>query len=107
MRDGPAGPDEIAAAMRRVRRDPPTTLAGVAVTGFRDLGTGAAARPAWLPDSNLVELTLADGRALLRPSGTEPKCKAYVDLVAAGDPTTARTLAEDVGAALLAAAGLD
>ena len=106
VRDGPDGPAEIAAAMRRIRAEQPSELGGIAVTGFRDLGTGEADRPAWLPDSNLVEFTLEDGRALLRPSGTEPKCKAYVDLVAEGDPADARALAERVGTALLAAAGL-
>lgn len=106
VRDGPDGPAEIAAAMRRIRAEQPDELGGMAVTGFRDLGTGEAERPAWLPDSNLVEFMLEDGRALLRPSGTEPKCKAYVDLVADGEPAAARALAERVGSALLAAAGL-
>lgn len=106
VRDGPDGPAEIAAAMARVRDQPPTDLAGVKVTRFRDLAVGAEERPAWLPDSNLVELTLEGGRALLRPSGTEPKCKAYVDLVAPGDPADGRARAELVGRALLAAAGL-
>ncbi len=106
VRDGPDGPGEIAAAMQRIRTAQPDDLAGAAVTGFRDLATGAAERPAWLPDSNLVEFTLDGGRALLRPSGTEPKCKAYVDLVVDGDAATGRARAEEVGHALLAAAGL-
>ena len=106
VRDGPDGPTEIAAAMRTVRGDPPSSLAGLAVTEVRDLATGEEDRPAWLPNSNLVELTLDGGRALLRPSGTEPKCKAYVDLVVADDPAAGRARAEEVGRALLAAAGL-
>ena len=106
VRDGPDGPERITAAMRRIRTTPPDELAGVAVTDVRDLARGEEDRPPWLPNSNLVELTLDGGRALLRPSGTEPKCKAYVDLVVDGDPADGRRLAEDVGHALLAAAGL-
>lgn len=108
VRDGPDGPDEIARAMDRVRQTPPDVLAGVAVTAVTDLSVGEAERPTWLPDSDLVELALDRGRALLRPSGTEPKIKAYVDLVAPDpdDPAAARALAEDVGRGLLAAAGL-
>ncbi len=106
VRDGPDGPQEIADAMRRIREAQPDDLAGARVTGFRDLASGADQRPGWLPDSNLVEFTLDGGRALLRPSGTEPKCKAYVDLVVEGDAAAGRARAEEVGQALLEAAGL-
>lgn len=106
VRDDPDGPEQIAAAMARIRSQPPAVLAGVKVTNFRDLSVGEQDRPAWLPDSNLVELTLEGGRALLRPSGTEPKIKAYVDLVSPGDPADGRARADLVGRALLAAAGL-
>jgi phosphomannomutase len=49
-----------------------------AVADYRD---GAGERPRYLGATPLVELTLGDsGRALVRPSGTEPKLKIYVDL---------------------------
>jgi phosphomannomutase len=57
------------------------------VTGVTDYRSGAGKRPRYLAATPLVELSLGDaGRALIRPSGTEPKLKIYVDLRgAAGD----------------------
>ncbi len=48
-----------------------------AATDFRQ---GAERRPRWLGASPLIALELGPaGRALVRPSGTEPKLKIYVD----------------------------
>jgi phosphomannomutase len=58
----------------------PKSLAGRAVLGVTDYRMGAEARTPWLPAAPLVELGLEGGRVLLRPSGTEPKLKFYVDL---------------------------
>ena len=61
-----------------------------AVTDYR---TGQESRPRWLPNTSLVALELDGGRVLVRPSGTEPKLKIYVDLRAdfdAGDAFLAR-----------------
>ena len=53
------------------------------VTDYR---VGAEDRPRYLAATPLVALNLgARGRALVRPSGTEPKLKIYVDLVADRD----------------------
>lgn len=57
-----------------------TTLGGRTVAAVRDYRTGAETRPPWLSAAPLVELELTGGRVLLRPSGTEPKLKIYVDL---------------------------
>ncbi|WP_286931334.1 MULTISPECIES: phospho-sugar mutase [Aeromicrobium] len=70
----------IAAAMDRLRTDPPTTLAGVPVTSVDDLAVGYQG----LPPTDGIRLALAGGsRIICRPSGTEPKLKCYVEAVVA------------------------
>lgn len=79
-RPGPAGASEITGAMRRLAEDPPDRLGGVAVVGMTDYREGAGRRPRWLGAASLIELRLQDRtRVLVRPSGTEPKLKMYVD----------------------------
>jgi len=89
VRPGRQGVEEIASAMELLGRRLPTRLAGVEVTGVTDFREGAEARPRWLAATPLVVLELGSwGRALVRPSGTEPKLKIYVDRragLAAGD----------------------
>jgi phosphomannomutase len=81
VRQGAAGAGEIAAAMRLLSERRPEALAGMAVTAVTDYREGAGGRPRWLAATPLVELALGEhGRALIRPSGTEPKIKIYVDL---------------------------
>jgi phosphomannomutase len=67
--------------MDRLRRVPPEHVGGVPVSSVCDFRRGGAERPRWRGNASLVELQLgARGRALVRPSGTEPKLKIYVDL---------------------------
>ena len=87
VRPGTEGADQIAAAMVRLAAEPPAALAGIDVVGMTDYREGAEARPRYLAATPLVELDLGErGRALVRPSGTEPKLKIYVDLVSDRDP---------------------
>jgi len=80
VRPGSAGKAEIDGAMRMLADRLPGELDGIGVTGTTDYRTGAESRPRWLPASALVVLDLEDGgRVLVRPSGTEPKLKIYVD----------------------------
>jgi phosphomannomutase len=90
VRPGLDGAAEIAAAMARLDGWAPTELAGQQVTSTTDFRTGAQARAPWLAAQDLVLLELTDGRVMIRPSGTEPKCKIYVDL-----RTTSSTPTED------------
>jgi len=88
----------ISQAMATLRRQPPATLGGLAVERLEDLAEGSAD----LPPTDGLRFSLADGaRVIVRPSGTEPKLKCYLEVVVpVTDP------AEDaVDAARIAAAG--
>jgi len=65
---------EMAATMRRLRQSAPAALAGRAITQVKDYQNGIDG----LPKSNVL-VYLADGlKAVVRPSGTEPKVKVYL-----------------------------
>ncbi len=90
VRPGSEGAAQIAAAMVRIAEAPPDSAAGVPIVGMTDYRIGAESRPRYMAATPLVELDLgARGRVLVRPSGTEPKLKIYVDLVADRDPALA------------------
>lgn len=73
--EGKAGIEKIGAAMESLRKNPPAQLDGEEVVEVLDYENTAATG---LPASNVLRLTLADGRyAMARPSGTEPKLKLY------------------------------
>ena len=93
----------IGRIMSALRAAPPSQVGGVAVERIDDLLTGVDG----LPRGDVLRLWLADGsRLIVRPSGTEPKLKAYLDV--RGDSAAdaeARLAALDAGTrALLAAA---
>ena len=68
----------IADAMTRLRTAPPTSLGGLAVERVDDLAEGSAD----LPATEGLRFRLADhARVIVRPSGTEPKLKAYLEVV--------------------------
>lgn len=81
VRRGIRGAKDIARAMEKLGTHPPSQILGEPVTGLRDFRRGGQNRPRWLENTSLVELSLGEaGRILVRPSGTEPKLKCYVDL---------------------------
>ncbi|MFC8099513.1 phospho-sugar mutase [Streptomyces sp. NPDC057363] len=90
----------IAAAMRRLREQPPTDLAGLPVTKAEDLTRGTDA----LPPTDGLRYTLDGARVIVRPSGTEPKLKCYLEVVvpvaAHADLPGARAKATDLLSAL-------
>ncbi|MER8116679.1 phospho-sugar mutase [Streptomyces sp. NPDC094031] len=67
----------IADAMRRLREQPPTRLAGLAITRAEDLTRGTET----LPPTDGLRYTLDGARVIVRPSGTEPKLKCYLEVV--------------------------
>ncbi|MGV9377277.1 phospho-sugar mutase [Nonomuraea sp. NPDC003707] len=97
----------IADAMTRLRAHPPTALGGRAVTRTDDLAKGDGGLP---PTDGLRYLLSGDGRVVVRPSGTEPKLKCYLEVVVpvTGEVAQAREQAARDLAALKAdlAAGL-
>jgi phosphomannomutase len=82
----------IADAMSRLRADPPTSLGGREVLRMDDLEKGADG----LPPTDGLRFTLKDARVIIRPSGTEPKLKCYLQVVVPvmGDIADARGAAQ-------------
>lgn len=101
---------EITTAMARLRDVPPASLGGLAVERAEDLSVGSDA----LPPTDGLRYYLADGaRVIVRPSGTEPKLKCYLEVVVPvtdGDVVAARSTAATTLAAMksdfAAAAGI-
>ena len=96
----------IPEAMARLRDRPPSSLGGLDVLGVDDLAAGSES----LPPTDGLRFRLADdARVLVRPSGTEPKLKCYLEVVvpvedtgkAGGDGDDAR---DAIGAARIVAA---
>ncbi|MCW2858625.1 MAG: Glucose,6-bisphosphate synthase [Actinoallomurus sp.] len=82
----------ITGAMTRLREAPPAELAGRAVTSVEDLAPGVGC----LPPADVLRLRLSGGgRVIVRPSGTEPKLKCYLEVVVpvTGDADEARAAA--------------
>jgi phosphomannomutase len=78
---------EITRAMSRVRAQPPAALLGDPVTVTDRL-----------PDADVLTLRTDRARVVIRPSGTEPKLKAYLEVVEPvtdGDVAAARGRAAD------------
>ncbi|MEU6063214.1 MULTISPECIES: phospho-sugar mutase [Streptomyces] len=86
----------IADAMRRLRERPPTELAGLVITRAEDLTKGTET----LPPTDGLRYTLDGARVIVRPSGTEPKLKCYLEVVvpvaAPADLPAARARATDL-----------
>jgi phosphomannomutase len=70
--------DQIPATMARLRAHPPATLAGSPVVELADLGDGYQGLP---PTDGVLIRTGRDDRVVIRPSGTEPKVKCYLEVV--------------------------
>jgi phosphomannomutase len=122
-RAGVAGAHEIAEMMCRLRTAFPTSVAGRRVLAVSDYlagercdsdlvrtGRDASRHSLGLPPSDVVGLDVEGGtRIVVRPSGTEPKLKVYLDHrepVQDGEPVRdadlrARAVLDEVGRAML------
>ena len=91
----------IGATMDRLRADPPSALGADAVASIDDFIDGFGT----FAPSNILRLWIGDtARVIVRPSGTEPKLKVYIDAWSRnGSAAERRTAAEAQVAALEAA----
>jgi len=72
---------EIGRITARLRAEPPAAIAGRAVVAVDDFEVGVDG----FGRSDILRYSLDDGsRIIVRPSGTEPKLKAYLDAAAPG-----------------------
>lgn len=123
---GAEGMERLAAAFDRVRRSPPSELGGGRVTvtdlraahpGMVDLAGGTAER--WPgsphgPADVLVWHVERGSRVVLRPSGTEPKLKVYVEVASTVEDASelpvhraaSKSRADELALAAIAALGV-
>lgn len=72
---GLSGMDKMASIMEKLRTEPPKEFAGKAVVKVKDY---EKTEETGLPRANVLIYELSDGATVIvRPSGTEPKIKAY------------------------------
>ena len=83
--EGAAGMEKMAEMMSNLRENPPKSIGGYPVERYTDYANDRAldcrtgkTEPTGLPKSDVLAYALAEGQqVILRPSGTEPKIKAY------------------------------
>ena len=89
VRPGKSGAEEIQAMMKNFRENPPKELAGSPVTcikdyldlNCKDLKNGEITKLDFPTTSNVLQFfTEAGDKVSIRPSGTEPKIKFYVEV---------------------------
>jgi len=86
----------IGEIMASLRTATPTELGGVEIASVTDFLDGVEG----FPPSDILRFDLEGGaRVIVRPSGTEPKVKVYIDTVAA-TPAEASALADRLAAAV-------
>ncbi|MGI8577611.1 MAG: phospho-sugar mutase [Nocardioidaceae bacterium] len=100
----------IDAAIQRLRSTPPNALGGLGVVQVDDLSRGDAGLP---PTEGLRFRLANNARVVVRPSGTEPKIKCYLEVVTSvsdGDVQATRIAAagrlDAIRSDLVAAIGL-
>lgn len=95
--EGESGMEKMNSIMTELRNNTPSKIADLAVTEAADYKTSRRVdlknnteAEIALPKSNVLEYKLEGGnRVIVRPSGTEPKLKAYVTACAAGEESSA------------------
>jgi phosphomannomutase len=80
----------LAGAVAQLRANPPTSVGGRTVTQIDDLAKGSED----LPPTDGLRIHLIGARIIVRPSGTEPKIKCYLEVVVPIQSTLAAAKAE-------------
>jgi len=81
----------IGTLMSRLREEPPTDIGGVPVARIDDLSEGSEQ----LPPTDGLRYHLQDAsRVIVRPSGTEPKLKVYLEVIVAVEASTGLAAAQ-------------
>ncbi len=89
VRPGKSGADEIIAMMKNFRSNPPKEIAGSPVVmikdyldlNYRNVKTGEITKMNFPTTSNVLQFfTEAGDKVSVRPSGTEPKIKFYIEV---------------------------
>lgn len=102
--DGSDSMAQLADVMSQLRSERPQAIGDMAVVEHIDLAepdSGSAPQPVGrpaLPPSNVLIFNLDGGRLIVRPSGTEPKIKAYLEVIDT-DPTAAQTVLDSLRSA--------
>ena len=84
--------------MAQLRVEPPVSFAGSPVESAVDLSLGSAELP---PTDGLLYLTRDNTRVIIRPSGTEPKLKCYLEVIVPVESAADLPAARDAGRARL------
>lgn len=99
--EGASGMEKMAGIMDGLRSNPPKSFADMPITVVDDYKTSVSLNIAdgttsviELPKSNVLAYTLTDGnKIIVRPSGTEPKIKAYITAIGK-DKESAQSIAD-------------
>ncbi|MEO8261348.1 MAG: phospho-sugar mutase [Pseudolysinimonas sp.] len=87
----------IPETMERLRSTPPTVVGGLRVEAVEDFAEGFAE----FPPNDILRYRFDGGRVIVRPSGTEPKLKCYLDAWSTDGSATERLAAADATVAAL------
>ena len=101
--EGASGMEKMAAIMDGLRVNKPSSFAGYEVTKIDDYKTSKSTdvktgeeNEITLPKSNVLAYTLTDGnKVIVRPSGTEPKIKAYITAIGTSEEN-AKQIAQEL-----------
>ena len=101
--EGASGMEKMAAIMDGLRVNKPSSFAGYEVTKIDDYKTSKSTdvktgkeSEITLPKSNVRAYTLTDGnKVIVRPSGTEPKIKAYITAIGTSEEN-AKQIAQEL-----------